>query len=144
VPLEKQKAPNNPLEARILIASETIWLRSLVPSFVDTVSTLLRSPISISTEQTPSWASPALKILNEDYNLDQCKVLIWIYRERGDDSSTVFTSFDFVKRSFEQAQCDVHEIHREPCITEPHKQLRLCFVIHQSARGQCIPLSVNL
>ena len=81
VPLAQQTAPHDPREADVVLAAECVWLRDLVPPFVQTVCALLSSP-----------------------RRPRC---VMAFRERATAQSTTFSSAREVLGAFTEAGCEV-------------------------------------
>ncbi|KAL7752523.1 hypothetical protein RI367_002057 [Sorochytrium milnesiophthora] len=95
VALDRQRPPamaNDPCEAQVLIATETAWLKSLAPLFVDTTSALLRHAKGIC---------------------------YWAYKERGHQASEHFTTMGDIAAQFQERGCSVQEVHRQASVDDP-------------------------
>ncbi|KAI9172946.1 hypothetical protein H9P43_007077 [Blastocladiella emersonii ATCC 22665] len=135
LPLDRQCAPVDPRSARVLLATETTWLRELVDPFVATSAALLASPLSPEPElDTPLSPVPVSVATPHDliqYLFDRPtrKFMLWVYKERGTAASQTFTTFPLVKGVFEGCGCRVHTVHREASREDPNQFVRVNLVV---------------
>ena len=76
-PIDQQLGANDPRDAEVIIAAECVWLRELIPPFVQTVVSLLRQP--------------------------HRPVCVLAFRDRSTETSETFSSLSCVLSAFEGA-----------------------------------------
>lgn len=104
LPVHTQLNCNDPRRAQVIIAAETAWLKELAPLFVSTVTALLSSDVTIDPDEKTAL----------DGTIDSDgKICYWAYKERGDESSKIFTTATELKQQFHESGCTVKEIWRE-------------------------------
>ncbi|ORZ40663.1 hypothetical protein BCR44DRAFT_36531, partial [Catenaria anguillulae PL171] len=136
VPLTSQRTPLDPCSARVVLATETTWLRELVEPFVGCASELLASAYPSPPSSTPT---PPLAEVDHD-SMPQItrhlltaqpdrKFLLWVYKERGTEASQTFTTWPLVKSEFERRGCRVVTVHREQSGEDEGQWVRVNVVV---------------
>ncbi|KAI9220102.1 hypothetical protein BC828DRAFT_384353 [Blastocladiella britannica] len=145
-PLSAQRSPADPCAARVVLATETTWLRELVDPFVGMTAVLLASPLTsavIHPDELPTTTAGTVQ--TDEHAIfahlrahPWLKWALWVYKERGTATSDTFTTFAGVTATFASAGCRVYTVYREASSEDPGQDVRINVVVSASACGDVV------